>query len=766
MYKPSKQHKDVRRQKTLSSSHLKRQTKRSIVLCSSPTTVTMSMKRFTTTTTSAATTTSTPPERISTYLTTTSAPFIPEITPTSSFFHRGVKALYNTPNLAEKIDIIDQTRRLYRKRVIPLIHWPHDRDMYHYLHFGTTNPTEFPTKATLDTIGPHSLPIQHQFQQRDQQEQQRSQQLQIQLGHPQQPYIVPNRVLRKHGYHLPQSHDFEDYLWGDIVKNKLNTWIMPARPEKPQLQHRVVSAKDLGVPLNAYVLHTLAHIELNAVEMYLDTILRFGIVPSSLSSSSLSLSSSLPQTLPFTSHFQHPGQFTHRINFTRRHNYGPTNFTLGDNANTNNGNISNSSTYHRHQQQQQQNRYPLFDDGYNIQHPEFIDDLLSIVADESRHFKMCCDRLVELSESTGKDYRYGTQLSTFQLWVLGVNTRHDIAERLAVIPLSQEARGLDSTTRFVDRLYSAGDKKTASIVFLIGKEEERHVALGVKWFLYAAAARGIVTTNFCAEYDYCHLPLLDLQPSEQWDFKGNGVNTSNTNNNHNNATNKKQSKQKTNRPKEDKVEYDDSAYHSDNDDETNDNNIAADIIFDVGTFQCDNHEDKGHTNQNYARQLMVEDVVVTPLHIQQELEAMALQFNNFNSTTIPATIPPSQTNPDTTTATNNAYQTQVPIHVKQVSTEILTTPQEREDCQGLMRDYYQANVTDHLPDGMMPPFNRLARYASGMGQDWYVPLKTPDIPLHFVTVAPNAPIDAPIRKHFKRLIDKMYHDNGVSDQMK
>ena len=42
--------------------------------------------------------------------------------------------------------------------------------------------------------------------------------------------------------------------------------------------------------------------------------------------------------------------------------------------------------------------------------------------------------------------------------------------RLAVIPLSQEARGLDAGQRLVSRLTGAGDKRSAAIVSAIATE--------------------------------------------------------------------------------------------------------------------------------------------------------------------------------------------------------------------------------------------------------------------------------------------------------
>ena len=51
----------------------------------------------------------------------------------------------------------------------------------------------------------------------------------------------------------------------------------PMRPDTPSLvpSREMPGHKQLGVPLNLYLVHALAHIELNAMDIYWDTILRF-----------------------------------------------------------------------------------------------------------------------------------------------------------------------------------------------------------------------------------------------------------------------------------------------------------------------------------------------------------------------------------------------------------------------------------------------------------------------------------------------------------
>ena len=73
---------------------------------------------------------------------------------------------------------------------------------------------------------------------------------------------------------------------------------------------------------------------------------------------------------------------------------------------------------------------------------------------------------------------------SFSSLVHANNTADDLAARLAVVPLVQEARGLDSGERLVHKLMSMGNRTSAEIVALIVKEEEDHVSCGVKWFQY------------------------------------------------------------------------------------------------------------------------------------------------------------------------------------------------------------------------------------------------------------------------------------------
>ncbi|KAG2777287.1 hypothetical protein PC129_g17272 [Phytophthora cactorum] len=111
---------------------------------------------------------------------------------------------------------------------------------------------------------------------------------------------------------------------------------------------------------------------------------------------------------------------------------------------------------------------------------EFYDEFLKVAGDEARHFTMVDDRLRELGSE------YGALPATKALLEHAANTAADLAARIAVVPLVQEARGLDSGDRLIHRIKSMGDKESAKVVEQIVWEERDHVRCGIKWFQHIA----------------------------------------------------------------------------------------------------------------------------------------------------------------------------------------------------------------------------------------------------------------------------------------
>lgn len=115
----------------------------------------------------------------------------------------------------------------------------------------------------------------------------------------------------------------------------------------------------------------------------------------------------------------------------------------------------------------------------------FVDDWLSVGADEAMHYALLDRRLRALGS------HYGALPAHDGLWEAAEATAHDPLARLAVVPMVLEARGLDVTPATIDRFLAAGDEGTARILKRILADEIRHVAHGATWFRAACESIGI-----------------------------------------------------------------------------------------------------------------------------------------------------------------------------------------------------------------------------------------------------------------------------------
>ena len=111
---------------------------------------------------------------------------------------------------------------------------------------------------------------------------------------------------------------------------------------------------------------------------------------------------------------------------------------------------------------------------------EFVSDFLWVAADEAMHFALLARKLESLGSS------YGALPAHGGLWEAAHTTRHDVAARLAIVPMVLEARGLDVTPSTLARVDKAGDAHGAKILARILDDEIRHVRFGTKYFLRVA----------------------------------------------------------------------------------------------------------------------------------------------------------------------------------------------------------------------------------------------------------------------------------------
>lgn len=106
----------------------------------------------------------------------------------------------------------------------------------------------------------------------------------------------------------------------------------------------------------------------------------------------------------------------------------------------------------------------------------FYGDWLCVAYEEVLHFELLSQRLQELG------YDYGDFPAHDGLWDMAERTKTDVVARLALVPRTLEARGLDACPLVRAKLAQAGDHESAAILDIILRDEVGHVALGNKWY--------------------------------------------------------------------------------------------------------------------------------------------------------------------------------------------------------------------------------------------------------------------------------------------
>lgn len=107
---------------------------------------------------------------------------------------------------------------------------------------------------------------------------------------------------------------------------------------------------------------------------------------------------------------------------------------------------------------------------------DFYFDWRKVAIEEAEHFTLLEQRLRSLGWS------YGDFAAHNGLWEMAEKTQDDLLARLALVPRTLEARGLDASPAIRDRLLQAGDAESAEILNVILRDEIGHVAIGNHWF--------------------------------------------------------------------------------------------------------------------------------------------------------------------------------------------------------------------------------------------------------------------------------------------
>ncbi|RZI93813.1 MAG: ferritin-like domain-containing protein, partial [Rubrivivax sp.] len=115
----------------------------------------------------------------------------------------------------------------------------------------------------------------------------------------------------------------------------------------------------------------------------------------------------------------------------------------------------------------------------------FYRDWLRIAQEEAKHFTLLREHLLTLG------FDYGDFDAHNALWDMAERTKHDLLARIALVPRTLEARGLDASPAVRRKLVGAGDKRAGEILDIILHDEIGHVLAGNRWYRFLCEQRGL-----------------------------------------------------------------------------------------------------------------------------------------------------------------------------------------------------------------------------------------------------------------------------------
>ena len=139
----------------------------------------------------------------------------------------------------------------------------------------------------------------------------------------------------------------------------------------------------------------------------------------------------------------------------------------------------------------------------------FYVDWLRVASEEALHFGLLREHL----QSLGHDY--GDFDAHDGLWLMTQRTADDVTARMALVPRTLEARGLDATPPLQDKFARAGDRRTVEILDVILRDEVGHVAIGNRWYRWLCERDGLDPVSHYAQLTQRH-QAPRLRPPFNW----------------------------------------------------------------------------------------------------------------------------------------------------------------------------------------------------------------------------------------------------------
>ncbi len=116
---------------------------------------------------------------------------------------------------------------------------------------------------------------------------------------------------------------------------------------------------------------------------------------------------------------------------------------------------------------------------------DFYREWVQVAKEEAYHFTLLAEHLETLG------FSYGDFKAHDGLWSMAERTKDDLLARVALVPRTLEARGLDASPAVKGKLVSIGDHAGGAILDIILRDEIGHVAVGNRWYRYLCEQRSL-----------------------------------------------------------------------------------------------------------------------------------------------------------------------------------------------------------------------------------------------------------------------------------
>lgn len=148
---------------------------------------------------------------------------------------------------------------------------------------------------------------------------------------------------------------------------------------------------------------------------------------------------------------------------------------------------------------------------------QYYADWLRVAKEEAYHFTLVNKHITSLG------FPYGHFQAHNSLWEMVERTKDAIIARMALVPRTMEARGLDAVPMIRDRFKQIKDVRAVEILEIILRDEIGHVGVGNHWFNYLCSQNNLsaITTyrELAREYRAPRLkPPFNMEARRQAGF--------------------------------------------------------------------------------------------------------------------------------------------------------------------------------------------------------------------------------------------------------